>query len=858
MLKLAIKNLAQNKVRLLLTMFAIVLGVGFVVSSFVLRDGLGAIFDNLVEESVEGIDLLVSQTNNDIPMVDESVRETVLAIDGVASADLQIDPNININRIEPVKPDGETITRNGPPQFAFGWTEAVWSSFEILEGRPPDNDEWIIDPSSLEEHGFIVGDFYSISTPFGLREAQLVGTFTFDGFIEGPTFMSFTNATIQEYLDYGDLFDQIIVVVDGTVPTNDVGAEIVMALNNDPDAPGFFVQNQEDLINEAQGDFNQALDTVGAILLGFALVSLFVSIFIIANTFAITTSQRTRELGLLRAIGATPRQILRSVIAESVVIGLLASLLGIGAGALIALGIRLALNGAGLGIPDFDVVITPRTIILAFIVGILVTILAAVFPAIGAARTSPIAAISGQTDEKQKSLLRFVFAGVITAIGLALMAFGLFGGGDSVLAILVPLGAGAALLFIGVTLFSPLVTGPLSRLIGAPLSIPFGTAGHLAKENSARNPRRTATTAAALMIGLSLVSAASVLGESFKSEFSQILDSTIQADFVVFSDTDDIPDLVVEALRSENAFGNVTGLRNSGVFLEQDLDAATAAGLEVDDRSVAAFDYSQIEGVYDLSVTSGSLDDITNNTVGIRDSVAEEFALTLGDSITIVPREDGAEPIDLTVVSIHEESQVSGEFLVTTERFADLSSNDNGSVAAAIAGGVDSGTADRAFDRISSEFPSFQFQSSAEFRETVSNQIDFILNLLTILLALTIFIALLGIANTLALSVFERTRELGLLRAVGMVRKQTRRMIRWEAVIISAVGAILGTVLGVALGAIVVQAIPEDILSAFAIPWIRIGIMVFGASLAGILAAVFPAWRASRLNVLAAISGRSS
>ena len=858
MLKLAIKNLAQNKVRLLLTMFAIVLGVGFVVSSFVLRDGLGAIFDNLVEESVEGIDLLVSQTNNDIPMVDESVRETVLAIDGVASADLQIDPNININRIEPVKPDGETITRNGPPQFAFGWTEAVWSSFEILEGRPPDNDEWIIDPSSLEEHGFIVGDFYSISTPFGLREAQLVGTFTFDGFIEGPTFMSFTNATIQEYLDYGDLFDQIIVVVDGTVPTNDVGADIVMALNNDPDAPGFFVQNQEDLINEAQGDFNQALDTVGAILLGFALVSLFVSIFIIANTFAITTSQRTRELGLLRAIGATPRQILRSVIAESVVIGLLASLLGIGAGALIALGIRLALNGAGLGIPDFDVVITPRTIILAFIVGILVTILAAVFPAIGAARTSPIAAISGQTDEKQKSLLRFVFAGVITAIGLALMAFGLFGGGDSVLAILVPLGAGAALLFIGVTLFSPLVTGPLSRLIGAPLSIPFGTAGHLAKENSARNPRRTATTAAALMIGLSLVSAASVLGESFKSEFSQILDSTIQADFVVFSDTDDIPDLVVEALRSENAFGNVTGLRNSGVFLEQDLDAATAAGLEVDDRSVAAFDYSQIEGVYDLSVTSGSLDDITNNTVGIRDTVAEEFALTLGDSITIVPREDGAEPIDLTVVSIHEESQVSGEFLVTTERFADLSSNDNGSVAAAIAGGVDSGTADRAFDRISSEFPSFQFPSSAEFRETVSNQIDFILNLLTILLALTIFIALLGIANTLALSVFERTRELGLLRAVGMVRKQTRRMIRWEAVIISAVGAILGTVLGVALGAIVVQAIPEDILSAFAIPWIRIGIMVFGASLAGILAAVFPAWRASRLNVLAAISGRSS
>ena len=856
MLRLAIKNLAQNKVRLLLTMFAIVLGVGFVVSSFVLRDGLGAIFDNLVEESVEGIDLVVSQTNNDAPMVGEAARASVLAIDGVASADLQIDPNININRIEPVKADGETITRNGPPQFAFGWTEAVWSTFSILEGRPPNDDEWIIDPASLQEHGFIVGDFYSISTPGGLREAQLVGTFTFDGFIEGPTFTSFTNATIQDYLDYGDLFDQIIVVTDGTVPTDDVGAEIVVALNDNPEAPGFFVQNREDLINEAQGEFNQALDAIGGILLGFALVALFVSIFIIANTFAITTSQRTRELGLLRAIGATPRQLLRSVIAESVVIGLLASLLGIGAGALIALGIRLALNSAGLGIPDFEIVITARTVILAFVVGVIVTIGAAIFPAIGAARTSPIAAISGQSDDKKKSVLRFVFAGIITTIGVALMALGLFGSGDSVLSILTPLGAGAAFLFIGVTLFSPLVTAPLSRLIGAPLSIPFGTAGHLAKENSARNPRRTATTAAALMIGLSLVSAASVLGESFKSEFSQILDSTIQADFVVFSDTGDIPEAVVETLRAENAFGNVTGLRTSSAFLEQDLDTTTAAGLEADDRSVTAFDYSQIDGVYDLSVTSGSLDDITYDTVGIRDTLAEEFDLTLGDSITIVPRDDRAEPIDLTVVSIHEEPQISGEFLVTTERFADLSSNDNDSVAATIAGGVDSGTANAAFDRISEQFPSFQFQSSAEFRETVSNQIDFILNLLTILLALTIFIALLGIANTLALSVFERTRELGLLRAVGMVRRQTRRMIRWEAVIISAVGAVLGTVLGVALGALVVQAIPEDILSAFAIPWLRIAIMVFGASIAGILAAVFPAWRASRLNVLAAISGR--
>ena len=858
MLRLAVKNLAQNKIRLLLTTFAIVLGVGFVVSSFVLRDGLKEIFNNLATEVVAGLDLAVESLDRENNPVGPRELDSVLALDGIRDAGLTITGEGEENRIQPIKPDGTIISLQGPPQLAIGWSDAPWSASSIVDGRAPAAiDEWVIDPLSLIEHGFVVGDTYNIETPAGLRTAELVGTFTFDGIIEGPTYLSFLNESLQEYLLYdSDRFDSLLIVADGSVPLDELRNNVTAALGADDPDSLLLVQTQQDLITETQGDFNEVLDIIGAVLLGFALVSLFVSIFIISNTFAITTSQRTRELGLLRAIGATPRQIMKSVVAESVVIGLVASLTGIGAGVVIAIGLRAILNQVGVGIPAFGIVLAPATVIYAFIVGTLVTVLAAIFPAIGAARTSPIAAITGQSNDERKSVVRFVIAAAITTIGLALMALGLFGNATGVTEVLIPLGIGSGLLFIGITLLSPLVAGPLSRIIGAPLSIPFGTAGHLAKENSARNPRRTATTAAALMIGLSLVSGASVLGESFKAEFENILNSAVQADFLVTSNSDQasIRDEVVERIQENEAFGNVSPVKYTNVMVEQDL-AVAIAGEDVSSREAAAFDYANIDGLFNLSVTQGALTDIDSSSVALRDTFAEELNLTIGDSISVAPDDQTDGFAELEIVAIFEEAQVSGEVLVDLERFEAVAPRQaNNWVAARIAEDVSVATAEAEFAALGSEFPTVMFQSSAEFRQTFSEQIDFALNLLTVLLGLTIFIALLGIANTLALSVFERTRELGLLRAVGMVRRQTRRMIRWEAVIISAVGAVLGTILGVALGAIIVTAIPGQFLSAFAIPWPRIVIMVLFASLAGIFAALFPAWRASRMNVLSAIN----
>ncbi len=863
MFKLALKNLAQNKVRLGLTMFAIVLGVGFVVSSFVLRDGLKEVFNELSEQVVAGVDIGVSAFDTDRDPVTQGDLDAISDLDGIRLAVLGMDGEGYENRLQPVKPDGETISLQGPPQLVFSWIEDPGiSATTVLDGRAPLNeDEWVIDTASLEEHGFVVGDTYTFVTPSGQQQSELVGTYTFDGFVEGPTFISMQADTIREWMQFGERFDFIAISADGSVPIPDLQAEVDARLNNGQ--ARLLVQDQAGLIADAQAGFNEALDIIGGILLGFAFVSLFVSIFIIANTFAITTSQRTRELGLLRAIGATPRQILRSVVSESFIIGIIASILGIGAGIVIAFALRAILNSIGLSIPSFGVVLQPQTILYAFLVGTLVSVISAIVPAIGASRTSPIAAITGHSTTRERSVGRFVIGSIITALGIALMALGLFGGADSVIGVLAPLGAGAMLLFIGITLLSPLVAGPLSRLIGAPIAGIFGTPGRLAQQNSARNPRRTATTAAALMIGLSLVSMASVLGESFKAQFDDLLNTSVQADFIVSSDQTDIPDEVGVQIAGDPAFGNVSAVRYWGVALQNEALEADPVALPADATDVleganfftdvGAFDYSQVDGLFNFDVIEGSLEDITNETVGIRDTVSEDLGIGLGDVVQLILLDGSV--ADLEVVSIHEEEQVSGSLLISFDRFDQVSpQRTNDFVAATVADGVSVEDAEESFAALGTEYPNLNFQSSAEFRQSFADQINFILNLLTVLLGLTIFIAILGIANTLALSVFERTREIGLLRAVGMSRRQNRRMIRWEAVIIAAVGAVLGTALGVALGVLMVQAIPDEIISSFALPWTRIIIMAVVASLMGLLAALFPAWRASRMNVLDAIS----
>ena len=865
MFKLALRNLWAGKIRLILTTLLIVIGVGFVSSSFILRDGLKDVFGNLAEEVVAGIDVQVSAFDPEVDPITSADEDLLTNVDGIAQAQFVVTGEGQENRIQPIKADGTTITLQGPPQLAFGWTDSEVLS--IVTGRPPSAaNEWVIDPASLSEHEFVVGDDYDFITPAGRRTGTLVGTYTFDGFIEGPTFMSMTNETLQEYLLYDDRFDAISITADGSVPIPELIDEIGSALNPDASFPRVEVQNQEELIADTTAEFNEALNIIGGILLGFALLSLFVSIFIIVIIFAITVGQRTRELGLLRAIGSTPGQVLRSVLTESFIIGLIASVLGIVGGVVIALGIRAVLNAAGLGIPSFSIVISPATVIIAFAVGVGVTMLAASVPAISASRTSPIAAITGTSEKKEKSRARFVFGFLVAGLGVALMLIGLFGGSDSVTGVLVPLGAGAAITFVGITLVTPLVAGPLSKVLGAPLQVLFNTPGRLAKDNAARNPRRTGTIASTLMIGLTAVSMAFVLGDSFTAEFDRILNTSVQADYLVTSDQADIPDEVVDQVSDNDAFGNVSAIKYGSVDLENE-PVEAESGASFDDPVVgqngqpvgfssdlAAFNYDELDGLFNLSVTEGDLTSMTSRTTALRDSVADDLGLGLGDTITAFLL-DGS-PTDLEVVAIFEEAQISSGVLVTLDRYDDFSSQRTTDwVAAKRADDVSVAVADAAFAEIGQEYPNLAFQSSAEFRQSFSDQINFILRIITILLTLTILVSLVGILATVALSVFERVREIGLLRAVGSTRRQIFTMVLWEGAIISGVGAILGAALGIGLGALIISAIPGEIISQIAIPWISVIVMVAVASFMGLVAALIPAIWASFRNVLDAISG---
>ncbi len=865
MLRLAFKNLAANAVRLALTGLAIVLGVGFVVSSFVLRDGLKDSFAGLSQEIVQGTDILVDTVDDDpdLPITDADLA-TVNAIPGVRIAEGGLTGFEN--SVQPIKTDGTTIATNGPPQISFAWTyDDALNPTTIEAGRfPSERNEWVIDIDAAENHGFVVGETYQFVTPAGNREATLVGTFRFgeDNTTNGATLMGFETETAREFFIAEDgIWDEISVSIDGSVPVPEVQEAISVALGNEPNSIGpdavpnetnrFEVLDQAEVAAETAASFNQGIDFFGYVLLAFALISLFVSVFIIANTFSIVIGQRIRELGLLRAIGATPSQIRRSVLIESFLIGIIASLVGIVAGIGLAFGLKSVLGAIGVPLPDFDVILSTTTIATALIVGTGVTMLSAIIPALAASRTSPITAISGIAEKEEKSGRRYIVGAVASAAGAGLLFLALFvlGGTQSTL---IALGVGAGTLFIGLTLLSPLAAKPLARFLGAPLRSALGMPGELSKENAARNPRRTASTAAALMIGLSLVSGALVLGSSIKAEITKTFEAGLIADYFVNTQAFDIPDEAIEQIEADPAFTAVTGVRFWGVELENtpvDADPGeTGTG-----TGVGALDFSVADQLFNLGVIDGDLKDVDNDSVALDDDLAEKLGLGMGDTVQMVL--DNGEVADLEVVALFTEAQLLEAMLITVDRYEQISDQPTSDFAAALkAPDVTAAEADERFAEIGASYPNLEFQSAAEARESFASFVDTFTSVLSAMLGLAILIALVGIANTMALSVFERTREIGLLRAVGMTRRQSRTMIRWEAAIISAVGAILGAAIGLGLGILLVQAIPDQFLSTIAVPWLRILVLVIIASVAGLASAFFPAYRASRMNVLDAIS----
>jgi putative ABC transport system permease protein len=536
MFRLTFKNILANKVRFALTTFGVLLAVSFVVSAFVLADGLRSSFSDVSEDITAGTDLEVRNVADfgDAPPLPADTVSVVAAVNGVADAVPSIEAPENA--VRPLEANGESISTDGPPQLAFNWIDnEELSAFTLVDGTPPQIGEFTMDVDSAAKHGFVIGDTYDVMVPGGRVELTLSGTSSFgaDNATLGAVLMQMNTDQASELFGVDGINNVKVQIADGA-DVADVQAAVAAAV------PTAEVVDHATVLEETTSDFTHEIDVVGNILLGFGGVAVFVSIFIIYNTFAIVVGQRTRELALLRTVGADPKQVRRSVLGEAFAMGVLASIGGIGGGIAVAKGLDALFGAIGVDLTEWPLILAPRTLAAAAVLGVGVTMLAAIGPARRAAIVPPIAALTnGAEAGAARSRTRAIFGFGLFAAGLVAGAAGL-GGTGSTSATVAELSAGAIALLLGVTVLSPLAVGGVTRVVGWPMRTVAGVAGGLAQRNAARNARRTATTAAALMIGLALVTTALVVGESVKTRIGSTFQESAKADYYLTDDLDEV------------------------------------------------------------------------------------------------------------------------------------------------------------------------------------------------------------------------------------------------------------------------------------------------------------------------------
>ena len=842
MFRLTLKNLRANKIRFALTTFGVTLAVSFVVAAFVLADGLRSTFNDVADDITAGIDLEVRPVSEfgDPDPLPVDLASIVVNVDGVADAAPSIEAADD--SVRPVLADGSTITTDGPPQLAFNWIDnEELSPFSLVDGAAPLIGQFTIDFDSADKHDFVIGDSYEFMTPAGRQDLTLSGTSSFgpNNDTVGATLMQMNTAQSGELFGIDGLTSVNVEVADR--------ADIATVQNAIAQAvPSAEVVDNETVRTETAEEFTGEIDIIGNILLGFGGVALFVSIFIIYNTFAIVLGQRIRELALLRTIGAEPKQIRKSVLGEALVIGTIASVAGLVGGIGVSKGLEALFNAGGGSLPDSRLILSARTIIAAVAIGLGVTMFSAIGPARKASTVPAIAALNGGAAATAPGSRTRIASGTgLIAGGIGVGGLGLAGvGGTAATVALIALGAIAV--FVGVTLLSPMAVGFITRTLGWPLAKTSGVAGRMAQQNAARNPRRTATTAAALMIGLTLVSTALVVGASVKSTIASTMERSVLADYMVTTQLEEVefPTTLAAELESTEMVAAVTGFR----YIE--------AQVGEDVQGVVAADFAQVGKLLDLDVQDGGYDTTTTHPVMVAVDHANSEALGVGDIVT-TSFANGTS-VDVTVVgTFADQSLIFQDFLFDTSVYesADVNVADEWLAIGTVAN-TDPAALAAVLDQVSAQFPQADIETSEQFRDRIEGFVDEALAIVNIMVALAVIIALIGIANTLALSVFERTRELGLVRAVGMSRRQLRRMVRFEAALVATFGAVLGVAIGLLFGFGVVQGLPDSFASAVSIPVGSILTLVAVAAAAGVVAAWLPARRAGRLNILDAIAAQ--
>jgi len=813
MWKVTLKGLLAHKLRLALTALAIILGVTFISGSLVLTDTLHNTFTTLVANVYQHIDFEVrgeavlnsggGAVRNPIP---ESVLSSVRRVPGVAYADGSVTGYARYIA------DGNAISNGGAPTAGVSFDpNSRLSPFQLVEGKAPTTPrDVVMDLGTAQKYHFVVGERVRILL------AGPPQTFTITGFLKfgaadnlaGATIAAFDLPTAQKLFGLVGKLDTVNVLTAPGANEQAVQHAIARSL-----PPGVEVVTGQTVVNEETTTIDQAL-----------------------YTFSIIVGQRTRELALLRIVGASRRQVFRSVLLEATIVGLLASLIGLGLGVLAAKGLEALLSGFGVTLPSGSLVFGLRTVVVGLVVGVGVTVVSAVSPARRAVRIPPVAAIAAQMGEPEVSSRRRIMIGGVCAV----LSVVVLGAGLAASAILL-VGLGAVGIFIGVGTLAPTVARPAAGAIGRPLARVLGISGRLGRENSMRSPRRTAQTAAALMVGLALVSAMSVYGASLARSATSSVDEAVSADLIITGPSSGISNSVAPVVSRVPGVGTTTTAYRGEFEFQGSLE--NLAALTVDHLADTVILRMQ-SGSAEAALARGELliDTTTakNDHVSVGSVVHVKFALT-GTST-------------MRIGGIFQPNALIGSYLVGGGFFLSHFTNPL-PIGVLVRTKTGARNVDQAVNAALDPYPNVGVQTRAQFEKSQVASVNKLLALVYALLGLAVLIALIGIVNTLLLSVFERTHEIGLMRAVGMKRRQVRAMIRSEAVILSLFGAIIGVVVGTGLGAALVSSLmqSQDI-TDIVVPFASLVVFLVIAGLLGLAAASWPARRASRLDVLAAIA----
>jgi putative ABC transport system permease protein len=847
MRRVALRGLRARPLRTALTALAVVLGVAMIAGTYIFTDTINRSFSEVFAQANTGTDVAIApkKVDDDFfsepPPLDDGLVARVRAVDGVRSASGAIYADASVR-----KPDGDPAGNRGA---VYALQPAPFEQFRFVAGRAPrDSTEIGLDESTYEDEGFKLGDRVTVVGDEGARRFTLTGAATFGdaSSVIGANVAIATLPTAQALGGRKGKLDGISVAGEPGVTAAQLRGRIRLALAGEP----VTVRTGADDAKAQAADLEKDFGFIRTVLLVFGGIALFVGAFVIYNTFSITVAQRTRELALLRMLGATRRQVLRSVVLEAAVIGLTASLLGLLGGLLLVPGLRGLLAAIGADLPATDSVIATRTIVVSLLVGVVVTVVASIVPALRATRIAPIAALrDGLTAATRAGRGRLAAAALMCLAGAGVLAYGLFGGssGGSAAA---TLGGGSVAIFLGVALFSPQLVRPIAALVGAPLQRLAGVSGRLARENSTRNPARTAVTAAALMIGVALVAFVSIFAAGLQGSIDRAVDRAFAGDLTVgakngFGET---PPAVSAALRRVPGVGAVSGVR----FTEAKVTGKKKT------TSVVGIDPATLTETYTLKWKDGS--DATLARLGSDGILADTgYSKTakIGDRVSMLT--PAGKRVSYVIRGILDEGSdfgllAGGLVIPNAHLTADFDTRDDAFVFLRYADGAEPAATRAAIDReLDASFPDVRTRDREEVKEQQAGQINQLLYLIYALLLLSVIVAFFGIVNTLALSIFERTRELGLLRAVGMSRRQVKRIVRLEAVITSLIGALLGLVLGVVFALAISRPLEEEGFRLTFPVGTLAGLMVC-AALAGVLASLWPARRAARLDVLKALA----